>query len=69
MELTGKPFEAIDSKNNRKKIPHLAEKNSWTQGFWKQQFNISLANSTKETKQFLKKITQVGTVGNLPNWN
>ena len=46
MDLTGKPFEASDGKNNRKKILYLAQKNSWTQGFWKQQINILPANST-----------------------
>ena len=46
MDLTGKPFEASDRKNKRKKYLDLAEKNNWRQGFWKQQVNISPANST-----------------------
>ena len=44
--LTGKLFEYSDRKNNRKKTLDLAEKKSWTQRFWKQQINISPANST-----------------------
>ena len=47
MDLTGKPFEASDREKNRKKIPDLAQKNSWTQGFWKQQNNNSPANIAK----------------------
>ena len=46
MDLTGKQFEASDRKKNRKKILNLAQKHSWTQRFWKQQINISPANST-----------------------
>ena len=45
MDLTGKPFQASDQKKN-KKISTLHKKNSWAQGFWKQQINISPANST-----------------------
>ena len=46
MDLRGKPFEAWDRKNNWKKILDLAEKNSWTQDFWRQQINICPAKST-----------------------
>ena len=46
MDLTGKRFKASDRKNNRKKTLDIAEKKSWTERFWKQQINISSANST-----------------------
>ena len=45
MDLTEKPFEASDRKENRKKNLDLAEKNSFTQGLWKQQINSSPVNS------------------------
>ena len=44
MHLTRKPFEAWDRKNNREKNFDLAEKISWTEGLWKQQFNMSPIN-------------------------
>ena len=42
MDLTGKPFEASDPKNNSKKDSQPCREKSWTQGFCKQQINISL---------------------------
>ena len=45
MDLTGKPFEALEQKNNRKKESRPCRKNSSTQGLWKQQINLSPGNS------------------------
>ena len=47
MDLTGKPFEASHQKLIRKKNLDLADKNSWTEGLWKQQINMSPASSNK----------------------
>ena len=45
MDLTGKPYETSDRKFVRKKNLDLADKNSWIQELWKQQINMSPANS------------------------
>ena len=47
MDLTGKPFEASDRKNNKKNSRPCKKKSS-TQRFWKQQINVSPANSTNK---------------------
>ena len=44
MDLTRKPFEAWDRKNNKNKNLDLAEKFSGTQGLWKQQINMFPVN-------------------------
>ena len=46
MDLTGKRLKPQTEKKNRKKVLDFAEKNSLRKGFWGQQINISLANST-----------------------
>ena len=51
MDLTGKPFEASDRKNNRKKIVDLSEENSWKQRIQRQQINISPAKKIIDRKK------------------
>ena len=65
MILTGNLLKLRTEKRTEKRFSLLHKKNSWTQRFWKQQINISPANSTNWAKQDLKKSNQIKTVGTL----
>ena len=69
MDLTGKPFEASDRKNNIKMILDLAEKRVEGKDSESNKLTFPLQTVQMKLNKTRKKSFQIKTVGTLQNWN